>query len=1412
CFEQVQQSQAAAAFEPTLSLMLAVSWSRAGQSERSADVLTKMRRRWPKARFDIAGRPTQMPASEAEAKQWLSGLARARPAAVSKALADWTMTGGDSSRAAQVAGGRPLLLRPCWRQRVAADANIEQIISVQSRQLFDQSVPALPAMHPLAVGNVVLMRGPGRLTAVDAESGKIVWQIEPVDDGKHDTDSDSDNDAQPSARDRLALSGEVYERIWQDRTVGTLSSDGELVFSLEDVGAATAGGQRVVIDNLGSRRIQWAGDQQSNVLAAYEVRQSQGKRRWSVGGPGGVEPKLDHAFFLGPPLPLQGRLYVIAEMAGEIRLVVLSADSGRLQWSQQLAVVDDEIAHETSRHTYGISPSFADGTLICPTTVGAVVGVDLTTRLLLWGYQYPRDAANGTVVTAGNWIARRGGEETNSHPGWSDGCPMISGGRVILTPPESSQLHCLNLRDGRLLWHMDRGRNLYAAGFHGDNVILVGQDAISLVAMVGPEKAKGASLALPEGSMPSGRGYCTAQDFYLPMVAATGGEVLRVDLDKMRIADRVRSHGESVPGNLICHRGQILSQGADSLECYYQLDALKERVSAALAQNANDPWGLYHRGELLIDEQRSAEAIPLLRQAYQQYVKVLAQPADAKNQTLRKDAMARRMVVRDLLVEGLLEHLKADFTHHKADSAELASLIEIPEERLCYLRIVATGLEESGDLSGALRTYFEFMDQSAGSDELIPIDRIHSIAPTRWLAARLAGLEPRLSATQRTQFDEQAASRWKQAEKSRNTAALQRHSVLFGDHPTAVQARLQLAGTLSSPETVLARIRLLEPISRAGSPEQQREATARLAQLLAEAGRPEEARPYYRRLLREWADTACLAGRTGRQVFEALPAQSPLRVVEKSRAVWPGGAVKVTQGQGETNSRYPPVGYQPAYEISALGTQATEPLRIFVDPQQQLVSGMDRLGRTRWRMQLSRDDDGSALALNRGLAVGQFDRHLLMLSIGNRVMAVNTLRTGGSTRSDAVLWSDDVGPLNPANLERVSGHTGPNAPWEDDEQDHQTVSQGPVRLGPVVAGGVVYQRSHELVFADPLTGKKLWVRRDIPAGCMLIGDAEVLLAIPPQSTEARVLRTGDGMLLGRCQVPSAEEWWLPVGRRMVTRRFDGGSKDKPVLALYDPWTKKEAWKYPLPAGSKVTQVDDDSVAVLDREGHFAVLDLASGATKLAQKLEPEPKLAGLYVVASRDTLLVIANQRTRAGHGEMIEAAHENGGPLITGRIYGLDPKSGRPLWPVPATLEDFALVLEQPSGLPVAVFARRLADRSGGEPKTAFLFLDKRTGSLAAPTREFAKRINNFEISGDEDKKSVTVYLRNTAATLTLTYTDQPTPPEPPIQIDAHRYAESRALRNTLGSAMKALSKASEQLQGLPADDDEQEKDLFGK
>ena len=47
------------------------------------------------------------------------------------------------------------------------------------------------------------------------------------------------------------------------------------------------------------------------------------------------------AYFLVPPLPLFGRLYVLAEIKGEIRLIVLDAKTGKLDWSQQLASPED---------------------------------------------------------------------------------------------------------------------------------------------------------------------------------------------------------------------------------------------------------------------------------------------------------------------------------------------------------------------------------------------------------------------------------------------------------------------------------------------------------------------------------------------------------------------------------------------------------------------------------------------------------------------------------------------------------------------------------------------------------------------------------------------------------------------------------------------------------------------------------------------------------------------------------------------------------------------------------------------------------------------------------------------------------------------------------------------------------------
>ena len=71
-----------------------------------------------------------------------------------------------------------------------------------------------------------------------------------------------------------------------------------------------------------------------------------------------------------------------------------------------------------------------------------------------------------------------------------------------------------------------------------------------------------------------------------------------------------------MPGNLVCYRGRVISQGLDGLEVYYQADAAREEVTRLLAANPDDVEGLTLRGEMLLDAGKSTEAVADFRRAY----------------------------------------------------------------------------------------------------------------------------------------------------------------------------------------------------------------------------------------------------------------------------------------------------------------------------------------------------------------------------------------------------------------------------------------------------------------------------------------------------------------------------------------------------------------------------------------------------------------------------------------------------------------------------------------------------------------------------------------------------------------------------------------------------------------------------
>ena len=99
----------------------------------------------------------------------------------------------------------------------------------------------LSGLHPLVVDDVVLMRDLRTLLAIDFQTGKRLWYV-PADDPVEIVSPTEGKEGEAAWRQMLPyLVPLVGQRVWEDGTYGTLSSDGRYVFSIEDLGL---GGER----------------------------------------------------------------------------------------------------------------------------------------------------------------------------------------------------------------------------------------------------------------------------------------------------------------------------------------------------------------------------------------------------------------------------------------------------------------------------------------------------------------------------------------------------------------------------------------------------------------------------------------------------------------------------------------------------------------------------------------------------------------------------------------------------------------------------------------------------------------------------------------------------------------------------------------------------------------------------------------------------------------------------------------------------------------------------------------------------------------------------------------------------------------------------------------------------------------
>jgi outer membrane protein assembly factor BamB len=564
--QTLHSSRAAARYEPELSLKLAVCWQSAGEPARAKEVLVELQKRFPRAQFAVGGQSVELFRSSDDALQWLRNIAGEFPAENRSPTVHWTMFRQDPARQGRGSGGPTAFTRPVWRQPVSDRLEWALALQAQQNEVFGGSNVAAPSLTPLAVDDMVVMRTAQRLVAVDLTTGKRLWHVDqPTQESGAMTPAGSDDS--PSSYWAM-----LKQRSWLDLSYGSISSDGRAVFVLESSSVPSKTQEEAPAHQQRTPR-RTDGVRSYNVLSAYELHSRQGQRLWSVGGVAGVKAPLDQLAFLGPPLPLDGQLLGIAEIADAIHLLALSPKTGEFLWSQQLAVISPDRRDRPMHRISGISPSFADGILICPTGAGAVVAVDLTTRGLLWAYEYP--------------AARPAGRVTNASGTWADSCAVISGRRVLITPAESQQMHCLDLLDGSHQWSLDSGNLAFLACVERGVAVVVGRWQLTAIELNTGRVAAGWPLQLPEGSLPSGRGYHADGKYYLPLNALGEGEVAAIQLDPPAIIHRSPWLRGAIPGNLICHRGQVVSQNVDWLDSFHQVQPLgrdsswSERTSVA---------------------------------------------------------------------------------------------------------------------------------------------------------------------------------------------------------------------------------------------------------------------------------------------------------------------------------------------------------------------------------------------------------------------------------------------------------------------------------------------------------------------------------------------------------------------------------------------------------------------------------------------------------------------------------------------------------------------------------------------------------------------------------------------------------------------------------------------------------------
>lgn len=1156
---------------------------------------------------------------------------------------DWLCQGGSPRRSTVAPAGLPLLFTD-WSVPLLAGgrSDLSYIIDGIVEWNRSQRRPLDFGFFPVVHGRTVFYRNMQRTLAIDLASGQILWQT------KRESNLEAEFDkshprffpasiAQPGVQSTF-LSNSIY---------GSLSTDGARLYQIDQLVLNPNPFQvrsRNSDDDTASRRLR-------NRLTALDAKT--GEVVWHVGGEetqGAPPPSLPDTFFLGPPLPVDGRLYVLGESRSELKLCCLNPEDGSLDWSQVIALCQRPIDSDLFRRTQACFLAYQDGILVCPTNLYRVVAVDPLTRTVLWHFVHAEsDGRQAQQFAPMQFI------QPPANVSATD-APIIDRGRVMVTAAQGNMLYCVDLQSGRSLWRISREGTHHVAGVFGERVLLVGNDQVRSVRW-----ENGTTEWKQKTPLPSGRGVCAGKQFLLP--SADGG-IAVLDIESGAMQSVMMSRSRQPMGNLIFANGRVIASGYTGAQSFPLVEDVRQEVETRLAKDPGDPLGRFRRAELYLSDGKILEAIADLQQAL-------------RGKQINDATKRARELMFDIAANEAIAQPKSVGTFVQ----ELGTLASSGEERGIYLRLLAEQRLATGDYLGSL----EALDKHAALGLSAPVASEQGQVvrhPRTWSRSLARRLLAESNPATRSELDRLLAQRLDVLNQQKDVAGLESLASLFAGMTIGDRAYLRLGERLGALGRWGEAENAYLSVTGTGDAAAGAQALLALATIAEAAKESGDALVYYKQLADLHGDKPVRGTQTGKGLLEDFLADSKRSSGARLRgADWPFESVAVSFGKNARLDHNRRVVFPTKDDLPYFSD------RLFMLNQQSSSLECYRGGSEsrEWHTVLAAAQNtmGSVRCDTLG--------HLLFFPIGEMVHGVSAL-------DQKVLWS-----------RRFSGATG--VPLQISSSSRFTTPMDGTNSIPVVGRGfVVINTGKDLVVVDPWTGRDLWIRKNLEPGQFVFGDEEYLFLVSRDASYS-VYRTMDGELLRKARFgANFQSHKYLIGRRALTFRGEGKEQ---MLRLWDPWTNKNEWTLGFPAGTRFFPTDTNEAILLGPKGELTVVDAKTGQRLFEDQWGAEVGVVqSIFAFQDARRFYLSVEKRMPGRNPWPIAGMPNTATRVVNGTLRAYDRESKKLLWS--RDLAGMSAIVRPGAELPVILCTGfRMVEKTKDTRQLAMNVevLDKRTG-----------------------------------------------------------------------------------------------------